>query len=111
MTVSAFRAPQLDGILAPVVKLRVSDEARFERWYDPGCAEGWIVGKRADTNGSAYFGSFVTVEDAAGSWLESVAAEPQGAESAMSPKLRELFPPVIHAGQFGGLQGCPSRFG
>src|SRR5205814_1411518 len=33
LKLSSFRAPGLDGILAPVVTLQVSDEARFKRWY------------------------------------------------------------------------------
>jgi hypothetical protein len=100
----------LDGILAPVVTLQVSDEARFKRWYDPGCAEGWLFGPRADTNGSPYFGFFLTLDDAQGDWLGSMAASPQGGDSEESSEMHKLFPPHVAPGQIGGMSTCPARF-
>jgi hypothetical protein len=111
LRIRSLRIPRLDGILAPVITLQVSDEARFKRWYAPGCAEGWIVGPRADTNGSPYFGFFLTVDDASGNWLGSVAASPQGGDSEESSEMHKLFPPHVANGQVGGLATCPARFG
>jgi hypothetical protein len=110
LKLSSFRVPQLDGVVAPVLTLRVSDEARFKRWYVAGCAEGWMLGPRADTKGSPYFGSFVTVDDAAGNWLESMAATPNGAETEESDEMHALFPPHVAPGQIGGIAACPKRF-
>jgi hypothetical protein len=106
----SFRVPRLGGILAPVVTFRVSNEARFKRWYSAGCAESWMLGPRADANGSPYFGFFVTVEDAAGNWLESMAATPNGAGTELSPEMHKLFPPHVQPGQIGGISACPKRF-
>jgi hypothetical protein len=110
LEIRSFRAPQLDGIVAPVVTLQVRDEARFERWYEPGCAEGWMLGPRADTNGSPYFGYFLTVDDPAGKWLGSIGATPSGAETEVSAEMHTLFPPHVAPGQIGGLTACAARF-
>jgi len=110
LRLSSFRAPRLDGILAPVITLQVSDEARFKRWYVPGCAEGWMLGPRANTDGSPYIGFFLTVDDSAGNWLGSMAAYPNGAESEVSPEMHTLFPPHVSPGQIGGMATCPARF-
>jgi hypothetical protein len=110
LRIRSFRAPDLDGIVAPVVTLQVGDEARFKRWYQLGCAEGWMLGPRANTNGSPYFGFFLTIEDASGNWLGSVAASPNDTESDYSPRAHELFPPHVSPGQIGGLGTCSARF-
>ncbi len=110
LKIRSFHAPRLDGILAPVVTLQVSDEARFKQRYDPGCAAAWLFGPRADTNGSPYFGFFLTVDDAAGNWLGSMAASPQEGDSELSPEMHKLFPPHLARGQIGGLASCPARF-
>jgi len=111
LELSSFRAPRLDGIVAPVVTLRVRDEARFKRWYVPGCAEGWLFGPRASTNGSPYFGFFVTFDDSAGRWLMSMAATPNEGTSQKSPEMQKLFPPPhLAPGQIGDIATCPKRF-
>jgi hypothetical protein len=110
LKLSSFRVPRLDGLVAPVVTLQVSDEARFKRWYVPGCAEGWMLGPRANTDGSPYFGFFLTVDDSAGNWLGSTAATPNSTESGESAAMHELFPPHVAPGQVGGISACPTRF-
>jgi hypothetical protein len=110
LRIRSFRVPGLDGVLAPVVTLQVSDLARFKRWYAPGCTEGWMFGPRADTNGSPYFGFFLTVDDSAGNWLGSMAATPNGAQTEVSPEMHKLFPPHVAPGQIGGMSACPKRF-
>jgi hypothetical protein len=109
LELSSFRVPPLDGIVAPVVTFRVSDDARFKRWYVPGCAEGWLLGPRADANGSPYFGFFLTVNDSAGNWLESMAATPNNADTEESPEMHKLLPPHVAPGQIAGIAGCPAR--
>ena len=110
LTLRSFRAPRLNGILAPVVALQVSNEAKFERWYTAGCSEGWMVGTRADTDGAPYFGFFLTIDDSSGGWLGSVAASPNGTESGYSAEEHKLFPPHIAPGQIGGMSACPAKF-
>lgn len=110
LKIRSFRVPRLEGILAPVVVLRVSDLAKFKRRYDPGCAEGWMFGPRADTNGSPYFGFFLSVTDSSGHRIYSMAATPNSGGSAGSALEGKLFPPPSVHGQVGGLAGCPARF-
>ena len=82
----SFRSPRLDGLLAAVVTLRVSDEARFERQFDPYCVANRIFG--SPTN--SHFGSFLTVTDSSGKWLESVADLPQSGDSRSSQEVTKL---------------------
>jgi hypothetical protein len=105
----AFRVPQLDGIVAPVVTLQVSDLARFKRWYSPGCTEGWLLGPRADANGSPYFGLFLSVIDASGKWIYSEAATPNEGGFDGSALKAKLFPPRPTRG-VAGVSACPHRF-
>jgi hypothetical protein len=106
----SFRVPALGGILAPLVVLQVSDLATFRRWYDPGCAEAWLFGPRA-ANGSPYFGFYLSVIDASGDWIYSMAATPNSGATAGSTLEAKLFPPPPNTpGQIGGMRACPSRF-
>ena len=111
LKIHSFRLPSLDGILAPVVELRVSDLAKFKQWYDPGCAEGWMFGPRAAPNGSPYFGFFLSVTDSSGNWIYSMAATPNSGSTRGSTLETQLFPPApVTPGQIGGMRSCPSRF-
>lgn len=110
LKIRSFRTPRLDGIVAPLVTLQVNDRARFKRWYDPGCAEGWLFGPRADTNGSPYWGFFLSITDSSGGRLYSMAATPNEGSSAASPRLHELLPPPPPTKGIGGMRACPARF-
>jgi hypothetical protein len=99
LKLASFRDPRLDGLLAPVVTLRVSDKARFKRRFDPYCVANWIFGSPVNS----HFGSFLTVTDSSGKWLESVADLPQSGSTRTSrtvtqlPRARAHFAP----GQLG----------
>jgi hypothetical protein len=91
LRVLVFRIPQLGGILAPVVALRVSNAARFGHWFDPGCLASWVLGypklhPRGGSGPSPFFGYFVTIEQASGAWLQSTAFAPYETYTQLSNK-------------------------
>jgi hypothetical protein len=77
--------------LAPVIAVKVSNEARFRRWFWPQCLSYWLfpttTQRPAGSDGlSPYYGYFLTVTGASARWLSSEAVIPQSTAAQLSAR-------------------------
>lgn len=112
LKVASFHLPRLDGMLAPVVTLKVKDRARFEQGFNPACLPGWVFGTpRTRPAGGAgpapYFGYFLSITDSSGRWLQSTSFVPYEVETQLSSRAAMRLR-LLKRGQ-GGLGACPRR--
>ena len=108
----SFRLPRLDGMLAPVVHLRVGDEARFERSFNPACLPGWVFGSPTTRpSGGAgptpYFGYLLSITGFSGRWLQSTAFVPYEVETQLSSRAAKRLRRLTRGQR--GVGVCPHR--
>jgi hypothetical protein len=110
----SFWAPQLGGMMAPVVTFTVSAKAKFNRWFDPGCIYDWVLPwvsnpPRGLGSGPApFFAVFFTIKDSAGRWLERMSNVSEGTETRTSRRGQRLIPARYRDQGNTGISACPA---